>query len=111
MTSTLCSHHLPHNQIYCQIQLSPARFSTMPLIASSMQPDEGSELQDPSIIEDAGPYDSPCGYCKSEGDSSRSHGMMATQMSPSVYQDLLDVGWRRSGTFLYKVKGRQLCKG
>ena len=34
---------------------------------------------------------------------------MADELEVSVYQDMLDWGWRRSGTFLYKVGIKQRC--
>ncbi|GAX75009.1 hypothetical protein CEUSTIGMA_g2455.t1 [Chlamydomonas eustigma] len=67
-----------------------------------------SELPEtPSIILDAGSYKSSCGYCKSE--SSLAHGMLTELISVSAYQDLIDVGWRRSGTYLYKPLMPDTC--
>ncbi|KAF5832944.1 arginine-tRNA-protein transferase [Dunaliella salina] len=49
-----------------------------------------------------------CGYCKRDG-SSTSHGMIAKSMTAEVYQDLIDLGWRRSGTYLYKPDLKKTC--
>ena len=61
-----------------------------------------------SLVSDAGPYNSSCGYCKSE-EGSRSHGMIAEKLSVSTYQDLIDRGWRRSGSFLYRPNMKESC--
>ena len=36
-------------------------------------------------------------------------GMTAARMTVYDYQDLIDQGWRRSGTYLYKVGRAQYC--
>ncbi|XP_024529360.1 arginyl-tRNA--protein transferase 1 [Selaginella moellendorffii] len=62
-----------------------------------------------SIVDDQGVYSSRCGYCKSERMSSVAHGMAARRLHVNDYQELLDRGWRRSGSFLYKPEGRTCC--
>ena len=65
-----------------------------------------------SIVEDHGLSAHSCGYCKTPGDSSLSHGMVAHRLSVEDYQALVDRGWRRSGNWLYKVSpgdGRAAC--
>ncbi|CAD5117517.1 DgyrCDS6284 [Dimorphilus gyrociliatus] len=52
--------------------------------------------------------DYSCGYCK--GASNSSYGMSAYDMSVQDYQDLIDRGWRRSGTYCYKpILDKQCC--
>ncbi|XP_074597311.1 arginyltransferase 1 isoform X2 [Brevipalpus obovatus] len=49
----------------------------------------------------------PCGYCKSSGYCS--YGMSAYQLNPDDYQKLIDRGWRRCGTYLYKTVMEKTC--
>lgn len=42
-----------------------------------------------------------CGYCKSK-DTNFCYGMWGHMVNPSDYQDLIDRGWRRSGSYLYR---------
>lgn len=49
-----------------------------------------------------------CGYCKST-DGSETFGLVAHSLSVEVYQKLIDRGWRRSGTYIYKVSGPSIC--
>ncbi|XP_037033813.1 arginyl-tRNA--protein transferase 1 isoform X2 [Bradysia coprophila] len=49
-----------------------------------------------------------CGYCK-QSDSCYSHGMQAHCLTNQDYQDLIDRGWRRSGTYCYKPKNDETC--
>ncbi|XP_028723990.1 arginyl-tRNA--protein transferase 1 isoform X5 [Peromyscus leucopus] len=49
-----------------------------------------------------------CGYCKNKS-GSLSHGMWAHSMTVQDYQDLIDRGWRRSGTYVYKPVMNQTC--
>ena len=58
----------------------------------------------PSILEDGGRNSHSCGYCKSCGDTSVSHGFTAHRLTVEDYQALVDRGWRRSGRWLYKVR-------
>ncbi|RNA23215.1 arginyl-tRNA-- transferase 1-like isoform X2 [Brachionus plicatilis] len=48
-----------------------------------------------------------CGYCDTKG--SVSSGMTAEKMTIQDYQSLIDRGWRRSGTYLYKPKMDRTC--
>lgn len=50
---------------------------------------------------------SRCGYCKSRG--SHTHGMVAQTLSVEAYQELIDRGWRRSGTYLYFPIHERCC--
>uniref|UniRef100_A0A1B0CS26 Arginyl-tRNA--protein transferase 1 n=1 Tax=Lutzomyia longipalpis TaxID=7200 RepID=A0A1B0CS26_LUTLO len=51
---------------------------------------------------------STCGYCK-RSNTCNSHGMTAHVMSVRDYQDLIDRGWRRSGTYCYKPTNSSTC--
>ena len=62
-----------------------------------------------SIIEDHGSYASSCGYCDREGPTSKSHGMHAHACSVEDYQSLLDRGWRRSGSWMYRPHLDDTC--
>nr|KAJ3419993.1 Arginyl-tRNA--protein transferase 1 [Polyrhizophydium stewartii] len=61
-----------------------------------------------SYVAITGESTSKCGYCSRE-DSSHTYGMWAYRLSPHVYQDLIDHGWRRSGQYLYKPAMHQTC--
>jgi len=57
-----------------------------------------------------------CGYCKDnegkknkEGTGSKSHGMWAHQLSTKAYKLLIDRGWRRSGSYVYKPVMAHTC--
>ncbi|XP_031484875.1 arginyl-tRNA--protein transferase 2 isoform X2 [Nymphaea colorata] len=62
-----------------------------------------------SVITDYGLYRSSCGYCRSGGRTSLSHGLGADRITVDDYQELLDRGWRRSGMFLYKPDMERTC--
>ena len=62
-----------------------------------------------SIVEDAGSYASSCGYCDGSAARFRSHGMHAHACTVEDYQALIDRGWRRSGTWLYKPALDDTC--
>ncbi|RAL36928.1 unnamed protein product [Cuscuta campestris] len=62
-----------------------------------------------SVVVDYGSRNSSCGYCKSGGPTSASHGLMAIRLSVDDYQALLDRGWRRSGCYLYKPEMESTC--
>ncbi|KAF5188294.1 Arginyl-trna--protein transferase [Thalictrum thalictroides] len=68
-----------------------------------------SENRGESVIVDVGKRRSSCGYCKSVGRTSISHGLWAHSITVDDYQDLLDQGWRRSGCFLYKPEMENTC--
>lgn len=73
--------------------------------SSSNNSNNGSD----SVVVDVGRRRSPCGYCKSGGPSSISHGLWARNLTVDDYQALLDRGWRRSGCFLYKPEMEKTC--
>ncbi|KAM4093792.1 hypothetical protein ACB094_06G145800 [Castanea mollissima] len=62
-----------------------------------------------SVVVDWGRLKSSCGYCKSSGCTSISHGLWANSITVYDYQDLLDQGWRRSGSLLYKPEMERTC--
>ncbi|KAF7830959.1 arginyl-tRNA--protein transferase 2-like [Senna tora] len=62
-----------------------------------------------SAVVDCGRRRSSCGYCRSPGRTSISHGLWAHSLTVNDYQDLLDRGWRRSGCFLYKPEMERTC--
>merc|ERR1719295_1932535 len=49
----------------------------------------------------------PCGYCK--GNEAVSQGMYIDKLTLEDYQDLLDQGWRRSGSYVYKPSMEVTC--
>ncbi|XXG39593.1 hypothetical protein AAC387_Pa01g0519 [Persea americana] len=62
-----------------------------------------------SVVLDHGRRRSSCGYCKSKAPTSITHGLSASSLTVDDYQDLLDRGWRRSGSFLYKPEMEKTC--
>lgn len=62
-----------------------------------------------SLVIDHGRRRSSCGYCKSKEFTSFVHGLWAQRITVDDYQDLLDRGWRRSGSFLYKPEMEKTC--
>ncbi|WVZ98771.1 hypothetical protein U9M48_044162 [Paspalum notatum var. saurae] len=62
-----------------------------------------------SVVIDYGRRRTTCGYCRSSGPTSISHGMWANSLKADDYQALLDRGWRRSGCFLYKPEMERTC--
>ncbi|KAK0486940.1 arginine-tRNA-protein transferase [Armillaria luteobubalina] len=69
----------------------------------------------PSIVAPYGASSSTCGYCSPPGErsaaptSAHSASLSAIQLSCPVYQDMIDRGWRRSGTFCYKPDMKNSC--
>ncbi|KAK9903993.1 hypothetical protein WJX75_002063 [Coccomyxa subellipsoidea] len=61
---------------------------------------DGNDSSKMNFVANIGNYESPCGYCRSG--ASTSLGMVANQITCEAYQDLLNRGWRRSGTWLYR---------
>lgn len=78
---------------------------------SSTKRNEASSSKTPkeSVVADCGKRRSSCGYCRSPRHNSISHGMMAYSLTVYDYQALLDRGWRRSGSFLYKPEMEKTC--
>ncbi|KAG5557958.1 hypothetical protein RHGRI_008016 [Rhododendron griersonianum] len=76
--------------------------------ASSSSSGGGSNRGE-SVVGDVGRRRSSCGYCRSGGNTSISHGLWAQSLTVDHYQALLDRGWRRSGCFLYKPEMERTC--
>jgi hypothetical protein len=64
-------------------------------------------------IDDTG---NSCGYCgpqgkgkKKEARGSISYGCQFPIMTARDYQDMIDRGWRRSGSYLYRMTNEQTC--
>ncbi|KAG0466454.1 hypothetical protein HPP92_018034 [Vanilla planifolia] len=62
-----------------------------------------------TVVLDHGRRRTSCGYCRSTGCTSISHGLSLLSIKADDYQDLLDRGWRRSGCFLYKPEMERTC--
>ncbi|KAJ0984109.1 hypothetical protein J5N97_002465 [Dioscorea zingiberensis] len=62
-----------------------------------------------TVVVDHGRRRTSCGYCRSTSYSSISHGLWAYSITVDDYQELLDQGWRRSGSFLYKPEMEKTC--
>ncbi|KAF9639697.1 Arginine-tRNA-protein transferase [Lasiodiplodia theobromae] len=68
-----------------------------------------------SFLTPLGYQSSSCGYCKSEDTSQRTPDSRAAyyvrsrSLDVAHYQALIDRGWRRSGTLLYKPDVRRAC--
>ncbi|KAL2040979.1 hypothetical protein N7G274_006437 [Stereocaulon virgatum] len=65
----------------------------------------------PSFLTPTGYGKSSCGYCKANKRqlSSASYGAISAYVRPSHYQILVDLGWRRSGTYYYKPDNAHSC--
>ena len=59
-----------------------------------------------------------CGYCKGSrshlvnkppSESSKSYGLLAEKMTPTIYEQYIAQGWRRSGIHLYKPVNFESC--
>jgi len=51
---------------------------------------------------------SSCGYCGGK-ECSYSYGAFAIYLNSQIYQDMIDMGWRRSGKFCYKPILEKSC--
>ena len=56
-----------------------------------------------------GSHGGTCGYCKTKSKSTQSFGMTCATMTCLDYQALIDLGWRRSGDYLYKQNNFVSC--
>ncbi|XP_057483579.1 arginyl-tRNA--protein transferase 2-like [Actinidia eriantha] len=77
--------------------------------SSSSSSSSGGNNRGESVVVDVGRRRSSCGYCRSGGHNSISHGLWAHSLTVDHYQALLDRGWRRSGCFLYKPEMEKTC--
>ncbi|KZP07151.1 hypothetical protein FIBSPDRAFT_1053153 [Athelia psychrophila] len=68
-----------------------------------------------SIITPLGPSESTCGYCGLPGVRSTAQSnlssatLSASRLSCQAYQEMIDRGWRRSGTYCYKPDLKHQC--
>ncbi|XAR71936.1 Arginyltransferase [Bertholletia excelsa] len=69
----------------------------------------GRSSRGESVVSDVGPGRGYCGYCRSVGSTSISHGLWPLSLTVDHYQGLLDRGWRRSGCYLYKPEMERTC--
>ncbi|CAM9500683.1 unnamed protein product [Heterosigma akashiwo] len=65
-------------------------------------------MDDMSVVDLYGEHESSCGYCKGEK-TSCSYGLVSKKLTCEDYQDMIDFGWRRSGTYLYKPTMSKTC--
>lgn len=63
----------------------------------------------PNVVEGQVLYNSSCGYCKSNADTSVAYGLWSHSLSVQDYKDLLDLGWSRDGMFLYRPVAEKSC--
>lgn len=61
------------------------------------------------VVSSVGRHSAPCGYCRSESNTSVTCGMYVHRMSVDIYQSLVDCGWRRSGCWLYRPIPDETC--
>ncbi|KAI0796566.1 arginine-tRNA-protein transferase [Abortiporus biennis] len=68
-----------------------------------------------TVLSPLPPHNSTCGYCSPPGQRSieqtNSHAAeaIAQQLTCQDYQDMVDRGWRRSGTYCYKPDLKRSC--
>jgi len=63
-----------------------------------------------SVAQLYGTHWSECGYCGRDGREDRfSYGMVCPRLSALDYQALIDLGWRRSGDYLYRQDNSVSC--
>ncbi|EGC37630.1 hypothetical protein DICPUDRAFT_29956 [Dictyostelium purpureum] len=62
-----------------------------------------------SLVYPQGSYSSECNYCGESENGRICFGMTCYQLTVEDYQSLIDIGWRRSGTFLYKPDNPNGC--
>ncbi|KAJ5129396.1 uncharacterized protein N7515_005435 [Penicillium bovifimosum] len=61
-----------------------------------------------SLFRPLGYQKNSCGYCKSK-DGSESYYANSTSVRPEHYEDLINAGWRRSGSLYYKQNLLRSC--
>ncbi|KAF8307223.1 hypothetical protein DL93DRAFT_2143355 [Clavulina sp. PMI_390] len=68
-----------------------------------------------TIVQPTGYRSGTCGYCgetpgaRSVQRTSKTTGMFPLQLPCEMYQRMIDRGWRRSGTYMYKPDLKQSC--
>lgn len=108
----LCFENLPKNKNH-RISLRCSWNSFFVLI--SINPSSiFFRMDNISLISPVGYSSSTCGYCSSPGTrsskkSSVNFGLWGHSLTPITYELLLDKGWRRSGSYLYKPDNQNTC--
>ena len=54
-------------------------------------------------------YEGECSYCSRAGQGRVAYGMQAKQIRVSDYQQLIDRGWRRTGSWVYQPSNSKSC--
>ncbi|KAJ5594882.1 Arginyl-tRNA--protein transferase 1 [Penicillium hispanicum] len=73
-----------------------------------MEPVDAERARQLSLFRPLGYQRNSCGYCKSE-DGSASYYTSSVAVRPEHYGELIDRGWRRSGTLYYKQNLQRSC--
>eukprot|EP01117_Protostelium_nocturnum_P009044 TRINITY_DN3244_c0_g1_i1.p1 TRINITY_DN3244_c0_g1~~TRINITY_DN3244_c0_g1_i1.p1 ORF type:complete len:589 (-),score=181.91 TRINITY_DN3244_c0_g1_i1:287-2053(-) len=103
-------------ELIAKLQQNPSDFEAateLERILEEFEYDESDEDEETlhrvtTVVTPSREYPQKCGYCKGEG-GSVSFGMSARMMSVEDYQSLIDRGWRRSGSWLYKPNNAKSC--
>ncbi|KAB5544353.1 hypothetical protein DKX38_012465 [Salix brachista] len=77
--------------------------------SSDASSSSGNNNRGEYIVSDGVRLQNSCSYCKSAGRTSIFHGSWADSLTVDDYQDLLDRGWRRAGSVLYKPEMEKTC--
>ncbi|KAJ5540971.1 hypothetical protein N7494_006047 [Penicillium frequentans] len=73
-----------------------------------MEPVDAERARQLSLFRPLGYQRNSCGYCKSS-DGSASYYTSSVAVRPEHYGELIDRGWRRSGTLYYKQNLQRSC--
>ncbi|KAJ5776163.1 uncharacterized protein N7511_001174 [Penicillium nucicola] len=73
-----------------------------------MQPVDAERAQELSLFRPLGYQRNSCGYCKSSNGSA-SYYTSSTSVRPHHYEELVNGGWRRSGSLYYKQNLQRSC--
>ncbi|KAJ5089767.1 hypothetical protein N7532_008451 [Penicillium argentinense] len=73
-----------------------------------MEPVDAERARQLSLFRPLGYQHNSCGYCKSE-DGSASYYASSQVVRPEHYEELVNRGWRRSGTLYYKQHLKRSC--
>ncbi|KAJ6072734.1 hypothetical protein N7467_010819 [Penicillium canescens] len=73
-----------------------------------MQPVDAERARELSLFRPLGYQRNSCGYCKSDNGSA-SYYTSSTSVRPHHYEELVNCGWRRSGSLYYKQNLQRSC--
>ncbi|KAJ5317080.1 hypothetical protein N7508_001588 [Penicillium antarcticum] len=73
-----------------------------------MQPVDAERARELSLFRPLGYQRNSCGYCKSDNGSA-SYYTSSTSVRPHHYEELINGGWRRSGSLYYKQNLQRSC--